>query len=313
MTYTRPTPSTKLLKTGIAFALLTFAAAADLPSTRQAKIPPPRTLRTQHAGAKARKVEGIFDGMGFGQIRKMAARQASEPGHAHMFNGFRLAGDFLHLASFVFLLMQFHHAKNCGGISLKSQELYLLVFLARYMDIFWNFISLYNSIMKLLFIGTTVYIIYMMRVVLRITSTKEPLGLKLSGVIIGTSLILSLLFNDRYPDSTWFGAFVEVSWTFSIYLEALAIIPQMEMLGRAKIVKNLTANYLFALGAYRVFYLLNYAYRFSVDPVSSREFVIKAIAAVVQTLLYAQFFKMYLESKQKGVDADVVMNPKAIV
>jgi len=244
----------------------------------------------------------------------MAQRQAAEPGHEHMFNSFRLAGDFLHLGSFMFLLIQFHSAKSCTGISLKSQELYLAVFLFRYMDIFWNFISLYNTFMKLLFIGATVYIIYMMRVPLKATATKEPNGIRISAVLCCGALVLALLYNDHFPESTMWNSFVEIAWTFSIYLEAVAIIPQMEMLGRAKIVKNLTANYLFSLGAYRVFYLLNYAYRFSVDPVSSREFIIKALSAVVQAGLYARFFMMYLESKKKtGVAADVVLNQKGIV
>jgi len=246
--------------------------------------------------------------------RRMAIKQSQEPGHAHMFNGFRLAGDFLHLASFVFLLLQFHRAKSCTGISLKSQELYLIVFLTRYMDIFWNFISLYNTMMKLLFISTTVYVIYMMREQLRMTRTAEPNGVKYSAAMIGGAILLALVYNDRIPDGSYFSAFTEIAWTFSIYLEAVAIVPQMEVLARAKVIKNLTANYIFALGAYRVFYLLNYAYRFSVDPVSSREFFIKAVGAIVQTGLYARFFMMYLDSKkQQGVSADVIINPKGIV
>mmetsp|Transcript_15957 Transcript_15957/g.22328 ORF Transcript_15957/g.22328 Transcript_15957/m.22328 type:complete len:169 (+) Transcript_15957:1-507(+) len=168
--------------------------------------------------------------------------------------------------------------------------------------------------MKLLFISATVYVIYMMRVELKQTQTKEPNGDKIGGAICLGALILSLLYNDRYPNGNYFEAFVEIAWTFSIYLESVAIIPQMEVLNRAKVVKNLTANYLFALGAYRVFYLLNYGYRYTVDPVSSREFIIKAIAAIVQTALYVRFFMMYLESKQKtGVHADVVINQKGIV
>eukprot|EP00469_Lotharella_globosa_P006054 CAMPEP_0167800710 /NCGR_PEP_ID=MMETSP0111_2-20121227/17929_1 /TAXON_ID=91324 /ORGANISM="Lotharella globosa, Strain CCCM811" /LENGTH=271 /DNA_ID=CAMNT_0007696093 /DNA_START=53 /DNA_END=868 /DNA_ORIENTATION=- len=263
--------------------------------------------------AKAKKAEGLFETMGFGAVRRMAERQAQEPGHAHMFNGFRLAGDFLHLASLVFLLIQFHTAKSQAGISLKTQELYLVVFLARYMDIFWNFMSLYNTVMKLLFIGTTVYIIYMMRKPLKQTATMEPNGLRICGALIAGSLVLALIYNDRYPGGGFYNGFAEIAWTFSIYLEAVAIVPQMEVLGRAKIVKNLTANYLFALGAYRVFYLLNYGYRFAVDPISSRELTIKAFSAVIQTALYARFFMMYLESKQKNLGADVVLNPKGIV
>mmetsp|Transcript_12524 Transcript_12524/g.18715 ORF Transcript_12524/g.18715 Transcript_12524/m.18715 type:complete len:306 (-) Transcript_12524:312-1229(-) len=274
---------------------------------------PPQVLSKSFV-EKARKTSTVFDKMGFSAVRRIAKQQASEPGHAHMFNIFRMAGDFLHLASFAFLILQFHTGKSCLGISLKSQELYLIVFASRYIDIFWNFISFYNTMMKLLFLGTTVYIIYMMRIPLRKTRTKEPNGLRNSAILIGAAFCFSLVYNDRLDESSWSSTIVEILWSFSIYLEAVAIIPQMEVLGRAKTVKNLTANYIFALGAYRVFYLINYAYRFSVDPVSSQEFIIKAIGAVVQTALYARFFMMYLESKKlSGVGADVVLNPKGIV
>jgi hypothetical protein len=47
-------------------------------------------------------------------------------------------------------------------------------------------------------------------------------------------------------------------WTFSIYLEALAILPQLIVLQRYREVENLTSNYIFFLGAYRALYILNW-------------------------------------------------------
>lgn len=54
----------------------------------------------------------------------------------------RLAGDMVHLLSFIVLLLKINATKSCRGISLKTQELYTLVFVCRYLDLFWNFISL---------------------------------------------------------------------------------------------------------------------------------------------------------------------------
>jgi len=42
----------------------------------------------------------------------------------------------------------------------------------------------------------------------------------------------------------------QILWTFSEYLEAVAIIPQLVLLQRLKEVENLTSNYVFAIGAY---------------------------------------------------------------
>lgn len=78
-------------------------------------------------------------------------------------NIFRLAGDMSHVLSIVVLLLRLRVTKNAVGISVKTQELYLLVFVARYLDLFTTFYSWYNTIMKILYIGSTALIIYMVK------------------------------------------------------------------------------------------------------------------------------------------------------
>lgn len=77
-------------------------------------------------------------------------------------NLFRLIADMLHLISFVIIIYKLHKHKNCSGVSAKTQELYLIVFLTRYMDLFMYFISYYNTTMKILFISVTLYILFLM-------------------------------------------------------------------------------------------------------------------------------------------------------
>lgn len=50
----------------------------------------------------------------------------------------------------------------------------------------------------------------------------------------------------------------QLLWTFSIYLEAVAILPQLIVLQRYSVVENLTGHYVFFLGAYRGLYILNW-------------------------------------------------------
>jgi hypothetical protein len=40
----------------------------------------------------------------------------------------------------------------------------------------------------------------------------------------------------------------QILWTFSIYLEAVAILPQLVLLQRTQNIDNLTGNYVFLLG-----------------------------------------------------------------
>ena len=57
----------------------------------------------------------------------------------------RLAGDFSHVISILVLLLRLRVSRSALGISLKTQELYLIVFVARYADLFSHFYSYYNT------------------------------------------------------------------------------------------------------------------------------------------------------------------------
>ncbi|PNX93625.1 er lumen protein retaining receptor-like protein [Trifolium pratense] len=82
-----------------------------------------------------------------------------------------------------------------------------------------------------------------------------------------------------------------IFWAFSIYLEAVAILPQLVLLQRSGNVDNLTGQYVFFLGAYRGFYILNWIYRYLTEPRFTRW--IACVSGVLQTALYADFFYYY--------------------
>lgn len=78
---------------------------------------------------------------------------------------FQLIGDFLHLIAVLMLLLKILANKNVIGISYKTQEIYLIVFITRYSDMIlehhWG--SLYFNSMRFIFVGITAYTIYVMR------------------------------------------------------------------------------------------------------------------------------------------------------
>lgn len=78
-------------------------------------------------------------------------------------NIFRFVADMLHLLSFFIIIYKLYKTKNCRGVSCKTQEIYLVVFCTRYLDLFMYFISLYNTLMKIAFISATIFIIYLMK------------------------------------------------------------------------------------------------------------------------------------------------------
>lgn len=193
-----------------------------------------------------------------------------------------------HLISILVLLLKIYATKSCSGISLKTQELYAIVFLTRYLDLFTDFFSVYNTVMKLVFIGSSIAIVWCMRMhrVVRRTYDKE-LDTFRHYFLILASFVLALLVNEDFT-------LQEVFWAFSIYLEAVAILPQLVLVQRSGNVDNLTGQYVFFLGAYRAFYILNWIYRYYVEAHFSRR--ISCISGLVQTALYADFFYYYFIS-----------------
>ncbi len=92
-----------------------------------------------------------------------------------------------------------------------------------------------------------------------------------------------------YESAQWF---LQLFWVFSIYLEALAIVPQLIILQRYREVENLTAHYVFLLGIYRALYIVNWVYR-SYTEVFYRHNWVVYVCGFVQTCLYIDFFYYY--------------------
>ncbi|KAB5520833.1 hypothetical protein DKX38_025152 [Salix brachista] len=265
-------------------------------------------------------------------------------------NIFRLVGDMTHLASVLVLLLKIHTIKSCAGtdglgykviyslkpfpssimivlvwldsgillkrllcISLKTQELYALVFATRYLDIFTHYYSFYNTVMKLIFLGSSFSIVWYMRrhKLVRRSYDKDHDTFRHLFLVL-PCLILALLIHEKLT-------FREVTWAFSMYLEAVAILPQLVLLQRTRNIDNLTGQYVFLLGyfllhnlcsfnlrllsAYRALYILNWVYRYFTEP----HFIhwISWISGFVQTLLYADFFYYYFQSWKNNVKLEL--------
>jgi len=107
---------------------------------------------------------------------------------------------------------------------------------------------------------------------------------------LGPTAVLALVLNHEFT-------FMEILWTFSIYLESVAILPQLFMVQKTGEAESITSHYLFALGAYRGLYILNWIYRYYFEGFYD---IIAIVAGVVQTILYADFFYLYITKVLKG-------------
>lgn len=83
------------------------------------------------------------------------------------------------------------------GISFKTQVLYVVVFCTRYLDLFTNFVSIYNTVMKIFFISSAIYIVYLMKVKYQATWQPSLDTFKIEYLVV-PSAVLALIFNHRF-------------------------------------------------------------------------------------------------------------------
>ncbi|ESO03439.1 hypothetical protein HELRODRAFT_173734 [Helobdella robusta] len=204
-------------------------------------------------------------------------------------NIFRLFGDLSHVLAIIILLMKIWKTRSCAGISAKSQILFALVYTTRYLDLFTSFVSVYNSTMKVLFIVSSYATLYLIFFKFKATYNHSNDTFRIEFLLL-FSAIFALVFHHVF-------AVLEILWTFSIYLESVAILPQLFMISKTGEAETITSHYLFSLGMYRAFYIFNWIYRHYMENFFD---VIAVVAGCVQTILYCDFFYLYITKVWKG-------------
>ncbi|EDX04543.1 GD23700 [Drosophila simulans] len=187
-------------------------------------------------------------------------------------NIFRFAGDLSHVFAIIILLLKIWKTRSCAGISGKSQILFAVVYLTRYLDLFTTYVSLYNSVMKVLFLATSGATVYLMYVKFKATYDHNHDSFRIEFLLVPCAL-LSLVINHEFT------------------------VMELFLVSRTGEAESITSHYLFALGSYRALYLLNWVYRYMVE---SHYDLIAIFAGVVQTVLYCDFFYLYITKVLKG-------------
>lgn len=140
-------------------------------------------------------------------------------------NIFRFFGDLSHLVSILILIYNMREKRSSAGLSFKSQCLYTAVFVTRYLgmklrfrhhfaesvDLFWSYVSLYNTMMKLFFIASSVYILYLMKGPFRPTHDPNLDTFKIEYLLIA-AFVTSLIFNYEF-------SFSEVSLCYGFWID----------------------------------------------------------------------------------------------
>jgi ER lumen protein retaining receptor len=109
------------------------------------------------------------------------------------------------------------------------------------------YVSRYNTVMKIFYIATTAAIVVSIRF---LKPWKETYQAKMDvfprWYLLVPAMVLAFIpgLHDRFT-------VLEVTWSFSIYLEALAVIPQLMMLRKCGEIEMYMLVYLLLLATYR--------------------------------------------------------------
>jgi ER lumen protein retaining receptor len=187
------------------------------------------------------------------------------------------------------------------GISKKAQQLYFLVFLTRYLDLFTTFYSLYNCVHKIYYILATAVVVFGISYVEPAKSTYSASqdNVKI-WKLIAPPFMLSLLvhgFGSGVVDIVQDDMEVhfdrvdvlEFLWTVSICLEALSMIPQLVIYHRNRSLQTELRLAVGFLGVYRLLYVFNWIYRCH-NETGYRHHYLVYFCGIIQVLTYSDFF-----------------------
>uniref|UniRef100_A0A914D658 ER lumen protein-retaining receptor n=1 Tax=Acrobeloides nanus TaxID=290746 RepID=A0A914D658_9BILA len=132
-----------------------------------------------------------------------------------------------------------------------------MVFITRYLDLFFSFVSLYNCSFKVIFIMLNMFTLYLILTKYKETYDKDDDKFRIEFLIF-LCVTLAMAFNAEFT-------ILEILWTFSIYLEAVAIIPQIYMAYKSGTFDKDVSFYVLMLYSYRSLYIVNWIYRYEVE------------------------------------------------
>lgn len=135
----------------------------------------------------------------------------------------------VHFAGIGALAYKLLRKRNCGGLSLRTQELTAVFLLVR---MFCSFMMEYDihTLLDLLTLAATGWVVYMLRGPLK-GSYQADMDSVNPLLVLLPCLGLAVIAHP----STRHNIVFRVLWAFCVYLEAVSVLPQLRMMQRAKV------------------------------------------------------------------------------
>lgn len=185
-------------------------------------------------------------------------------------------GEILQMFGFCFLVAKILKEKSCSGVSLKSLQLYALVYFSRtcsimFQDGYLPYDSSGDYVYRLVELASLIIVISL--VVMGTFFYNDTYNAREDGfggyfglpsqyggaILAVPAFLLAIILHPSLNS----GYFSNILWTFALYLETLAILPQIHLLQKAnKAVEAWVSHFVFSVGLSRVllaiFWLTSY-------------------------------------------------------
>jgi len=190
------------------------------------------------------------------QVEEVNLKDLNVNMHAFSWNKFRYIGDYLHDVAVVFFLCRAFCTRSVAGLSLRTQCIYLALYVSRYLDLFDHVQDAYLVFHKVFFISTAL-------LALLCFSCWRKTYRKDSDTCPAFSFAFVTLLMA--PWSAAETTAMEILWTWSQTLEGFAMVPQYVCSYR-----NTESGmpdswgiscWVCLMGLYRLFYILNWLFK----------------------------------------------------
>ncbi|KAJ0966974.1 hypothetical protein J5N97_023891 [Dioscorea zingiberensis] len=205
-----------------------------------------------------------------------------------------------HIVGIAVLIYKLSKEQTCVGLSLKFQKLTALFLAVRfYCSVVMEFDI--HSVLDFAMLVATLWVIYMMRFKLEPVDMKRKDNFRIQYAVV-PCFILALAI---YPSSSHH-ILNRVFWAFSVYLEAVSMLPQLRLIRKTKIVEPFMDYYVFSLVAAK---FLNCAH-WILKVFDAREHLLTTLGhgawpsmvllcEILHTIFIAKFYFLYLKRQVK--------------
>ncbi|KEH18128.1 ER lumen protein retaining receptor-like protein [Medicago truncatula] len=160
-------------------------------------------------------------------------------------NFFFQVSETIHIVGLIVLIYKLYAQKTCSGLSLKSQEITAL-FLTIRLGVSAYMEANIHTVLDLIYLLSTLLVIWLIRFKLKSSYMKEFDNMWLSFLVVPSAILA--IFIHPFTRHVWIA---RVLWAFTVYVEAISILPQLRYMQNAKMVETFTGYYVFALGVSR--------------------------------------------------------------